>query len=58
MAGSQAEEQSLARVWSDAVFGLAAGRGVEDGILEEWRGLVELLDRDKHLEAINRFRGV
>jgi F-type H+-transporting ATPase subunit delta len=52
MAGSQAEEQSLARVWSDAVFGLAAGRGVEDGILEEWRGLVELLDRDKHLEAV------
>ena len=35
MAGSQAEEQSLARVYAEAVFGLAAGRGVEHGILEE-----------------------
>ncbi len=52
MAGSQAEEQSLARVWSDAVFGLAASRGVEDAMLEEWRGLVELLDRDKDLKAV------
>ena len=52
MASSQAEEHSLARVWSDAVFGLAASRGVEDGLLEEWRGLVELLDRDKLLEAV------
>ena len=52
MAGNQAEEQSLARVWSDAVFSLAASRGVEDGMLEEWRGVVELLDRDKDLAAV------
>ena len=52
MASSQAEEQSLARVWSDAVFSLAASRGVEDSMLEEWRGLVELLDRDKDLKAV------
>ena len=52
MASSQAEEQSLARVWSDAVFNLAASRGVEDGMLEEWRGLVDLLDRDKDLKAV------
>ena len=52
MASSKAEEQSLARVWSDAAFSLAASRGVEDGMLEEWRGLVELLDRDKGLEAV------
>ncbi len=52
MAGSQAEEQSLARVWSDAVFHLAASRGVEDSMLEEWRGLVELLDRDKDVKAV------
>ena len=52
MASSQAEEQSLARVWSDAVFSLAASRGVEDAMLEEWRGLVELLDRDKDLKAV------
>lgn len=52
MARSQAEEQSLARVWSDAVFNLATSRGVEDSMLEEWRGLVELLDRDKDLKAV------
>ncbi len=52
MAGNQAEERSLARVWSDAVFSLAASRGVEDDVLEEWRGLVELLDRHKGLEAV------
>ena len=52
MASSQAEEQSLARVWSDAVFSLAASRGVEDSMLEEWRGLVELLDRDKDWKAV------
>lgn len=52
MAGNQAEERSLARVWSDAVFHLAASRGVEDDVLEEWRGLVELLDRHKGLEAV------
>jgi F-type H+-transporting ATPase subunit delta len=52
MASSKAAEQSLARVWSDAVFSLAASRGVEDGVLEEWRGLVELLDRDSGLEAV------
>jgi len=52
MASSQAEEQSHARVWSEAVFGLAASRGVEDSMLEEWRGLVELLDRDKDLKAV------
>ncbi len=52
MASSKAEDRALARVWSDAVFGLAASRGVEDGMLEEWRGLVELLDRDLGLEAV------
>ena len=52
MASSQAEEQSLARVWSDAVFSLAASRGVEDSLLEEWQGLVELLDRDADLKAV------
>jgi F-type H+-transporting ATPase subunit delta len=52
MAGNQAEERSLARVWSDAVFSLAASRGVEDDVLEEWRGLVELLDRHQGLEAV------
>ncbi|MEO8196469.1 MAG: ATP synthase F1 subunit delta [Thermoanaerobaculia bacterium] len=52
MASSQAEEQSLARVWSDAVFSLARSRGVEDSMLEEWRGLVELLERDKDLKAV------
>jgi F-type H+-transporting ATPase subunit delta len=52
MASSQAEDQSLARVWSDAVFSLAVRGGVEDDMLEEWRGLVELLDRDKDLKAV------
>lgn len=52
MASTKADEQALARVWSDAVFSLAASRGVEDGVLEEWRGLVELLDRDSALEAV------
>ena len=52
MASSQAEDQSLARVWCDAVFDLAASRGVEDSMLEEWRGLVELADRDKDLKEV------
>ncbi|MEO8276118.1 MAG: ATP synthase F1 subunit delta [Thermoanaerobaculia bacterium] len=53
MAGSsKAGERSLARVWSDAVFRLAASRGVEDAVLEEWRGLVELLDRDRAIEGV------
>ena len=52
MASSKAEDRALARVWSDAVFGLAASRGVEGDVLEEWRGLVELLDRDSSLEAV------
>ena len=52
MAGSQAEDQSLARVWCDAIFSLAASRGVVDAMLEEWRGLVELADRDKDLKEV------
>lgn len=52
MASSKAGEHSLARIWSDAVFSLAAMRGLEDGLLEEWRGLIELIDRDKGLEAV------
>ena len=52
MASSQAEDQSLARVWCDAIFRLAASRGVVDAMLEEWRGLVELADRDKDLKAV------
>lgn len=48
----RAGERSLARVWSDAAFRLAASQGAEDAVLEEWRGLVELLDRDPQLEAV------
>jgi F-type H+-transporting ATPase subunit delta len=51
-ASGKAAEHSLARIWSDAVFRLAASRGVETDLLEEWRGLVELLDRDPQLEAV------
>jgi F-type H+-transporting ATPase subunit delta len=51
-ASGKAAEHSLARIWSDAVFKIAASRGVEDGVLEEWRGLVELLDRNPQLEAV------
>lgn len=52
MASDKAGEQALARVWSDAVFQLAASRGVADDVLEEWRGLVELIDRDPQLKAV------
>jgi F-type H+-transporting ATPase subunit delta len=51
-ASGKAGEHSLARIWSDAVFKIAASRGVQDDVLEEWRGLVELLDRDPQLEAV------
>ncbi|MEO7794810.1 MAG: ATP synthase F1 subunit delta [Thermoanaerobaculia bacterium] len=51
-ASDKAGEQSLARIWNDAVFQLASSRGVEDDVLEEWRGLVELLDRDPGLKAV------
>lgn len=48
----RAAEHSLARIWSDAVFKIAASRSVEESLLEEWRGLVELLDRDPQLESV------
>ena len=48
----RAEERALAETWCDAVFRIAASRGVEDELLEEWRGIVELLDRDAQLEAV------
>lgn len=51
-ASGKAAEHSLARIWCDAVFKIAARQGVEDAVLEEWRGLVELLDRDPQLEAV------
>ena len=51
-ASGKAGERALARVWSDAVFKLAKGGGVEDALLEEWRGTVELLDRDPRFEAL------
>jgi F-type H+-transporting ATPase subunit delta len=51
-ASDKAGERSLARIWSEAVFQLARNRGVEDDLLEEWRGLVELLDRDPRLKEV------
>lgn len=51
-ASGRAEERALAGTWCDAIFRIAASRGVEDALLEEWRGLVELLDRDPQLESV------
>ena len=48
----RAAERALSETWSDAVFRIAAGRGVEDELLEEWRGIVALLDRDPGLESV------
>jgi F-type H+-transporting ATPase subunit delta len=48
----KAEERALAEIWCDAVFRIAKGRGVEGELLEEWRGLVELLDGNPQLEAV------
>lgn len=51
-ASGRAGERALASTWCDAVFGIAASRGVEDELLAEWQGVVELLDRDPQLEAV------
>jgi F-type H+-transporting ATPase subunit delta len=51
-ASGKAGGQALARVWSDAIFKLAAGQGLEDALLEEWRGVVAILDRDPRFEAL------
>ena len=53
MAGSgRAEQRSLAETWCEAVFRIASSRGVEDELLEEWRGVVALMDRDPQLESV------
>jgi F-type H+-transporting ATPase subunit delta len=51
-ASGRAAERTLAETWCEAVFRIAAGRGVEDELLEEWRGIVALLDRDPQLESV------
>lgn len=50
--GGRIDQHALADVWCDAVFRIAASRGVEDEMLAEWQGLVELLDRDRELERV------
>lgn len=51
MAGG-AGNPALVRVWTDAVFALAESQGVADALLEEWNGLVQLLDRQPALEKV------
>src|SRR6188508_735278 len=51
-ASGRAAERTLAETWCAAIFRIAASRGVEDELLEEWQGVVEMLDRDPQLEAV------
>jgi F-type H+-transporting ATPase subunit delta len=52
MAGRDTQNPALVRVWTDAIFGLAESAGAADAMLEEWNGVVELLDRQPDLESI------
>jgi F-type H+-transporting ATPase subunit delta len=51
-ASGRAAERALAEIWSDAAFRLAEATGVAGDVLEEWRGLVGLLDGNPQLEAV------
>ncbi|MGE0638826.1 MAG: ATP synthase F1 subunit delta [Thermoanaerobaculia bacterium] len=52
MAGSDAQNPALVRVWSDAVFALAEKQGVADDLLAEWTSLVDLFDAQPGLETL------
>jgi F-type H+-transporting ATPase subunit delta len=49
---SGGDNPAIVRVWADAIFGLAESRGAADEMLEEWNGLVALLDRQPELERL------
>jgi F-type H+-transporting ATPase subunit delta len=52
MARGGAKDPAIVHVWTDAIFGLAEKNGVADEMLEEWNGIVGLLDREPAIELV------
>lgn len=52
MARGGAKDPAIVHVWTEAIFSLAEKSGAADGMLEEWIGVVELLDREPALELV------